>query len=379
MADISHSSAAVSVAKLADQFRADGWLVQKEADHGPDRSDLVIAKGIHRYAVEFKSLSEGRPDRALALLSQAILQAQRHAGQSGMSPLAILQVGSASPSLWRKVEQFHREYAPGIAIGLIADSGWSHFVGAGLEGLNAEPKRPLRRDKLVHPRKASDLFTDLNQWLLKVLLAPELPENLLRAPRSEYCTVSELANAAQLSTMSASRFVRRLREEGFLEDSGGALHLVRRRELFRQWQSAVMRSSPELRMSFLIPGDRARQLSQVVPKLDGCIGLFAAADLLKLGHVSGVATHVYVRRLLPASDTGWPGLVPSKAGEKVDVFLRQANFPESLFRGAVQVDGMMVADAIQVWLDSSAHPSRGAEQADHLEHMFLSKILGQHE
>lgn len=35
-----------------------------------------------------------------------------------------------------------------------------------------------------------------------------------------------------------------------------------------------------------------------------------------------------------------------------------------MFRGAVRRDGVPVADAVQVWLDAGAYPSRGAEQAD---------------
>jgi hypothetical protein len=373
------NNAAAAAEKLAGLFREHGWMVDQEPGDGPLRPDLVAELGPHRYAIEVKSLGEGRPDRALALLSQAVLQANRHAESSGMSPLAVIYVGNASSSLWRKVEEFHREYAPHVAIGLMSDAGGNRFVGAGLEALNVEPHRASRRERVAKPRQASDLFSDLNQWMLKVLLAPELPENLLNAPRGEYQTVSELADAAQLSAMSASRFIRRLREEGFLDDSQRALRLVRRRELFRRWQSAAMRSSPEIRMSHLIPGGGDRQLEKVVSRLDACIGLFAAADLLKLGHVSGVAKHIYVRRLVPSSDSGWPGLVPSKPSEQVQLILRQANFPESLFRGAVRVDGMLVSDAIQIWLDSSAHPSRGAEQAAHLEHKVLSKIIGEYE
>lgn len=373
----SNRSSVSAIQSLAALFRAHGWVVELEPSGGPLRPDLVAKKGALRYSVELKSVGEGRPDRALALLSQAILQANAHAKYGEMRPLAVIHVGHASPSLQRKVEQFHRDYAPDVAIGLVSDAGGSHFIGLGLEALNAEPPGGAHRKKLAKPRKASDLFSDLNQWMLKVLLAPELPDGLLRAPRGEYRTVSKLANAAHVSAMSASRFMRRLQEDGFLEDSGRALRLVRRRELFRHWQSAAMRSSPELRMSFLIPGGDAHQLHKVVAQRDACVGLFAAADLLRLGHVSGVAPHVYVRRLGSPIDVGWPGLVPSGPGEPAKVILKQANAPESLFRGAVRVDDMLVSDVLQIWLDASAHPSRGAEQAELLKQKVLSRILGE--
>ena len=51
--------------------------------------------------------------------------------------------------------------------------------------------------------------------MLKVLLAPEVPEELLSAPREQYRNASQLAEAAQVSVMSAFRFVQQLQVEGY--------------------------------------------------------------------------------------------------------------------------------------------------------------------
>lgn len=262
---------------------------------------------------------------------------------------------------------------------MVSEAGASQFVGSpDLEEMNAEASRDFGKEKPVQPRKASDLFSDLNQWMLKVLFAPELPEKLLNAPRGEYRSASGLAEAAQVSVMSASRFVRRLQEDGFLEDAGRSFRVVRRRELFHRWQSSAMRSSPELRMSYLIPGASADRLHKAAKALDGCIGMFAAADLLHLGHVSGAAPYVYVRRL-SALSRNWGGLVPAKDGEPAQVILKQSNVPQSLFRGSVRVDDVPVSDVLQIWLDAAAHPSRGVEQADLLKHKVLAGVLGDFE
>jgi len=77
--------------------------------------------------------------------------------------------------------------------------------------------------------------------MLKILLVPEIPDHLLQAPRQKYQTGSELAEAAKVSPMSASQFLQQLRSEGYLDDSSRYPALVRRQELFRRWQSAVMR------------------------------------------------------------------------------------------------------------------------------------------
>jgi Holliday junction resolvase len=375
----SPNSAKAAEERIATLLSAHGWEVDRGYPIDNLRADLAASKGAIRYAIEVKTLAESRPDRVIALLSQAILQARVYADRSGMRPLAVVSVREASPSLLRKVEQFHRDYAQGAAIGLVSEAGSRQFIGFALEPLNAEA--PRKSGSAIHakPRKASDLFSDLNQWMLKVLLAPELPEHMLHAPRGSYYSVSELAEAADVSPMSASRFVRRLQEEGFLDDSGGAFQLVRRRELFRRWQSAALRSSPELKMSYLIPATGSRQLKKVVSQIDGCVGLFAAAEMLNLLHVSGVAAHLYVRRLSPAPKGDWPGLLPAAPGEPAQVILKQALAPESLFRGAVQIDGVPVSDVLQIWLDASAHPSRGAEQADFLRQKFLGTLMGSKE
>jgi hypothetical protein len=149
-----------------------------------------------------------------------------------------VQVAHASLPLRQKVERFHRNYAANTAIALVAGDGGAWFAGPGLEELDDLMRPGYDRGKLVRPRKASDLFSDLNQWLLKVLLASELPVHLLNAPRASYRHGSALAEAARVSVMGASRFLRRMREEGFLENSAQAFRVVRCGELFRRWHSA---------------------------------------------------------------------------------------------------------------------------------------------
>ena len=89
--------------------------------------------------------------------------------------------------------------------------------------------------------------------MLKVLLAPLISADLLKAPRRSYRNASELAEAAEVSVMSAFRFVRQLRKEGFLDPEDESLHLVSRERLMRVWQAAYVRSLPELPLRWIIP------------------------------------------------------------------------------------------------------------------------------
>jgi Holliday junction resolvase len=354
-------------------FDAHGWKVQRAPAAGSHRADLLVRKGRQRFLVEVKALSEGRPDRVIPLLSQAILQAQAYARALGMArPLAVVYVRDASPSLLKQVREFSRDFASDVAVGVISESGVQCFLGEGLEGLSVEPP-VVRKGPAKSPGRASHIFSDLNQWMLKVLLAPEIPERLLAAPRAEYRNVSELAGAANVSMMSAFRFAQQLREQGYLDESSGRFKLVRRGDLFRRWRSAALRSSPEMPMRFLIRGSAQAQLRELVSSHQACLGLFAAAEALQLGHVKGVPPYVYVPRLPRLDQDAWIELVPASPAEPLDLILRQAPAPQSVFRGAVRLDGVAVSDVLQVWLDVSAHQSRGEEQAE----LIRRKILGQ--
>lgn len=221
----------------------------------------------------------------------------------------------------------------------------------------------------------ADLFTDLNQWMLKVLLAPELPEKLLSAPRGRYRNASQLARAASVSVMSAYRFVQQLERGGYLRESGAYLGLVRRDELFRRWQASAARSIREVPMRFLLRTNPDSELKRILGSGRACLALFAAAEALGIGFVHGVPSHVYVHRLGPTNLAAWKSAVPAERGEAPDFIFRQAPAPQSVFRGAVRVDDRPVCDIVQIWLDVSSHPSRGEEQAGLIRRRVLDSVL----
>jgi hypothetical protein len=222
------------------------------------------------------------------------------------------------------------------------------------------------------PSQPLNLFSDLNRWLLKVLLAPALPAGVLAAPRSRFRNATELAAAATVSPNVARRLVAALREEGFLDETKGRLTLVRVRDLLLRWRADNLRTFRELRARWLLPRGQD-QLEETLAALysDGervALGLFAACDALGYRHVRGVTPHVYVpsqtEAFLRRAD-----LVPAQPGEQADVILRLPRWPESLFRAAVPIGdrstnrSVPVTDIVQCWLDVVDHPTRGEEQA----------------
>src|SRR6266436_3256060 len=172
---------------------------------------------------------------------------------------------------------FAERYAPAAAAGVIDFDGFALFRGPHLEEMNAHGKDlPVSVRQSV--RDSGQLFSDLNQWMLKVLLAPELPDALLSAPRGQHRNASQLARAANVSVMSAFRLVQLLQREGYLHESAPYLSLVRREELFRRWQESSARQVNEVPMRFVLRGDPRKELHRMLSSGRACLGLFAAAE-----------------------------------------------------------------------------------------------------
>ena len=355
------------------------------------------------YAVEIKRASEGRPDRLVPLISQAILQAQAVVREFGRpaSPLAVVYAPRIAESAAEQIRRFAAANAPGVSVGVLDAEGFRSFEGPGLQVLS-QKRQSISRNMLLHPDQPKvGLFSGINQWLLKVMLAPKIPEALLAAPREEYRNASQLAQVSGVSIMSAFRLVRQLHEEGFLHESGESLRLVRVEQLMHRWQAANP-SGRELRMRWLIRSDAPDALYAVVRDLLSnpnfprvrrfhmagpdsakhpgspirmCAGLFSAAELLGLSFVHGGPRHLYVEE--PDAELFQRlGLVRAREGESVDIFVRVPAARASIFRAAVNVNGVPASDVLQVWLDVAAHPARGGAQADEIWRRVLAPKLG---
>jgi hypothetical protein len=349
-----------------------------------------------KLVVELKRASEGRKDRVIPLLSQAALEAAHYSRVVPGHPIPVAIVGAnrISDSVAEQAVQFLRERAPEVAIGVLDLEGLRLFAGHGLEELSSarRPQSALAPSKA----RAPELFSDLNQWMLKVLLAPRIPEPHLSAPRAPYQGASQLSKAAGVSMMSAFRFVEEFSKEGFVESISGALQVVRLRELMNRWAAASQRRVLEIPMRWVLHRGkkalgnalRSYQSDQLMPSSNSsdqdswpevrlCLGLFEAADALGVGFVHGVKPYLYLDRLNSEmmKEVGLSGNVEEK---EADLFVRIPGNRESVFRGVVRKDGVSVSDILQVWLDVSQHPSRGKEQADLIWRKILAPAFELH-
>jgi hypothetical protein len=382
---------------VVDLFRRAGWRVEEQPGGG--QADLLAESGGRKYVIEVKRSAESRPDRLIPLLSQGILQAQSAARHLSKSVIPVAIVGSPyiSPSVAEQVERFAVSHVPDVGIGMMDSQGFRSFHGFGLEKFNSERSVSPEVELRAPWESPSDLFSDLNQWMLKILLGQNLPESLLSVPRREYRSGRQLAEAGGVSAMSASRFLRQLSSEGFLDESKERLRLVRVEELMRRWLAASYRSAREVPVRWIIRGGKDQLQSAVrsylsrlesknprkgkrrsgrlgSPRPRICIGLFAAADSLGFGFVRGAVPHIYLEQF-DALALDHLGLSARQPEGPPDTYIRIPENKEAVFRAAVRHNGIPVSDILQVWLDVSNHPTRGKEQAGEIWKRVLAPAL----
>jgi hypothetical protein len=373
---------------LAATFRRAGLRVKRPVSALNDGADLVFEKDGTKYLVELKVSSEGRSDRLIPLLSQAVLQARSHARQSeDATPVAVVAARHIPASVAGQIREFAKRHAPEVGVGVIDAEGLRLFIGFGLEAFDAKPSRPQGSEVARAPRRP-DLFSDLNQWMLKILIGQRIPATLIAVPRGPIRNASQLATAADVSIMSASRFVNQLSKRGFLHRRDDLLQIVRVEELLDLWVSANREAADEIPARWIIKKGPdqlkstlrdyaaphpSRNVIKKVPRC--CLALFAAADLLGYGFVHGVPAHIYLEALT-LDALGRLGLAVDHSGRPPDVYIRKPANRETVFRAQVLSDGIPISDIVQVWLDASTHPARGKEQAREIRQRALKQFLG---
>jgi hypothetical protein len=347
-------------------------------------ADGAWKRGAQRWWVSCVEAPQSWERMLSPLLSQAILESMTGAASSGALPLAVLVAPRLSASMLARLEAFAGRVAPKQA--WIAGDGRGavsfHFPGE--PGL--KPRRsPGPLPQSPRPRRQVNLFSDLHQWMLKVLLAPRFERRLLSAPREPSIRNARvLAEVADVSVPAAARFVHALDKAGHLDRAFGDLRLAEPARLLEAWRAAASSSYREEVEAQFVRGPLDEQAFSLLMGFGGlsasshswkmAVGLFGACGALKLGHVSGGPRHLYVSSLDSRELEGL-GLVVGGGGGRVDVVLRVPRFPESVFRGAVDASGMRVTDVLQCWLDVSHHRARGPEQADFLWRRAIAPAL----
>ncbi len=317
------------------------------------------------------------------LLAEAILEARVGAQKAKAKPLAVLVAPNLSEAMHERLSAFALRVAPKDSW-IAADVHGRVFfhLPSGVDFKAPPPSRD--GSSPAKPRREANLFSDLHQWMLKVLLAPNFEEHLLKAPRRSIRNARVLAEVAGVSVPAAARFVSALEKAGHLDRRFGDLRIAEPKRLLERWRGAIPVSyRQELGARFVrgAPDEMEFGLLMSIAGAHGlgkdwklALGLFEACRALKLGHSRGGPRHLYVSSY-DSNELEALGLVAAAEGERADIVLRIPKFPEALFRAAPVVRGGLVADVIQCWLDVSHHPARGEEQADFLWRRAIAPAL----
>ena len=352
-----------------------GWSTRGTGIDGPWL--FVARKGSRQYPVILNQVRVPRLSSLKGLLADAILRGRSAAGP-GRSFLAAVGAPAISRTMAAALESYAREVAPEQPFGFVDERGLVRLSGPGLESVQKVQSPGSRPGTMAEQPR--DLFSDLNQWMLKVLVGGTLPPEMIALPRGLAGSAAELAATARVSAPAAWRLVAALKAAGYMEADG---QVVRIRDLLGRWRAASLRPQRQVNAVWILPGrdpvermrTRLADVAGTEESPSACLGLFAACDALGVGHVRGAPVHLYVRKV-DAPRLEALGLALPRPGQKGDVVLRVARWPESVFRGAVCVRGVPVADIVQCWLDVASEPSRGAEQSAFIWRKVLARAIG---
>jgi hypothetical protein len=166
---------------LVDAFRRAGWRIDRHSSAGDVGADLLLDRNGKRRVVHLMVASEGRRDRLIPLLSQAILEARDRANFFRTRRPARRRCRQTYPSSRCRSGQ-------SVCRALRVEAGAQLGFG---------------RSNSHHP---SELFSDLNQWMLKILLGQRLPGGI-SVPRQPIKNASQLAGpvASALNLQAPAR------------------------------------------------------------------------------------------------------------------------------------------------------------------------------
>jgi len=331
----------------------------------PGRAGLVAILPRGRLLVSLHSLSALRIADLEGRLARGILRVREGPARKGESNLLLVGVPRAGQRALAAAAELMHRHAPDVGWGVFDPQGEVRLVIPSL-GVDIHKRAPKAATSLSS-RLPGRLFTDLNCWMLKILLLREAPEGTWGGPRARASSPLELHRIAGVSRELAYRFVRSFESEGFLRETSSGLTVTRRRALMDAWFSdqrlAVARSAP-VRWVLGRPEGLQDVFTPAAGVPDFAAGGFEACRLMGALHAAARGREVHVFAPLKDALDAW-SLEPCDERDAHFVLL-QPRAPQSVLRGRVRIQGIPVVDVLQAALDVSVHPARGREQADYL-------------
>ena len=230
-------------------------------------------------------------------------------------------------------------------------------------------------------------FSDLDQWLIKVmLLSPlDMAPQFWGGPKGYAENAYQLSKLAGVSQMPANLWAQAMESSGYLKRIGRKNMIPLRIEaLIEEWIGRYRFSDNNMypfRSMFRVSNYDAfiDELFEEIRLNSGKLGELAiaahlACKLHEVKHSSARSIHIYCRegihnvaRILK--------LVPSEEDRKADLFLVEPKYPKCVFGGVLKKKEIPVCDILQCYLDLYYLPDRGKEQAAMVYENIISRII----
>lgn len=219
--------------------------------------------------------------------------------------------------------------------------------------------------------QSSNLFADKSSLLLRYLF---------RAP-SERLGIVDLSDELGISAGLVSRLASRLRRDGYLVDDDGLVRLADREALLDDWQDFYRRRASRQREErfYLHARDSAGVLQHLaaVARDDG-LPQWALSSQAGASLVAPFAFFSEIHVLL--DPMSWDQAVSAfrrrldlePVQREANVVLVQPYYKHSWHFGLRVLEGLPVVSDLQLFLDLSVYPRRGAEQAGRIREHILA-------
>ena len=348
------------------------WDIHRNVPAADGTVDIILQSPSREVLVEVKRATAPRVEDVQGRLALGTLHLNAHQPlfqQTLQSRVVVVTMPRLGPRIVAEADRFMAKYAPGVGWVLMDDTGALRAVVPEM-GVDIN-----RRGKPIKTGASGDSplrFSDLDRWMLKVLLLRNAPVREWGGPRAPAIwNPTELARVAGCSVERAHRFALAMTERGFLMKSDRGLELSNTREcldlLLQADRLAGRRPTP---MQFV--RGRPRSLAEVSPRERSALVFtgFEACRRMDLLHAAVAGLPEAVVQAGRISDEALD-LVPCALAQAHVVVTTIAG--RSAFDGAVVgEEGVRTADVLQAALDVQWSPARGREQAEFL----VDRIVG---
>ena len=376
--------------RVSEHLKARGLKVsQQEQSVDSFCADLLCRGNSFDLSVECKAINFYRASDFRAIIGDAILRYKHGYGVSRRKN-SRLMLAFLLRRFSRKAEEdlreYSRKYLPDLQWIIIAEDG------SGIANISGQDERislppfqgVVRRESGIGK---ANLFSPNNQLLLKVLLLPGMDSKYWGGPSNRPASINELSKISGVPQPSVSSFVNLAEQEGFLKRESGGFVIQNCQELMDDWGFAIKsKARRAIGLRFLYPGESeekflhrlrlyCRNRKEGADSAPVAVGGHLGCHLLGLGRSN-------VRQALFYANGSVKDILSS-----LDLVEEQSQLPQlsliadsggkSVFRCAVEMDGIQVCDVLQCYFDVRFSYARGREQADYMyEHVLKPHLEG---